>query len=283
MKLTLGTGNFNSKFNLVKNNILSNKIKKKIIDTAIKSKISYFDTAPVYGNAEKIIGLCNSKNKRIITKIPKMNFKNKKKIFNWIISSTQDSLKNLNRKKIYGILAHDLNDFLNNKNEFIKAFIYLKNKNLVSKVGVSLYSSIELFSIIKFWKPDIIQIPYNIFDRRIETKKFINLIKKNKIELHVRSIFFKGLLVNERLNFGRTLNWQHHLDEWFKWCKSKKIEPQTACYLFVEKNNLVKNIVISFDNIMQMKKIVNIKKRKLKEFPKFIIKNKKYLNPSNWS
>ena len=201
MKLTLGTGNFNSKYTLGINQTLTDNLKKKIIKKAIESNINFFDTASVYGNAEKIIGYSNLKDQNIITKIPKINFKGKKAISSWIITKIKNSLSRLNKKKVYAILVHDLKDFLSNKKEFVKAFKILKENKLAEKIGFSLYNCKDLYNIVKFWKPDLIQIPYNIFDRRIEEKKFKNLIKKNKIELHVRSIFFKGLLVNKKLNY----------------------------------------------------------------------------------
>ena len=41
----------------------------------------------------------------------------------------------------------------------------------------------------------MIQVPFNILDRRLATKNYLNKIKKKKIQIHVRSIFLQGILL----------------------------------------------------------------------------------------
>ena len=181
MKLIICTENFNSKYHIRKRKKINLSLKKKILNTAKRNGINFIDTAPDYSNSEKIIGKMNSSNFKIISKIQKIN---KKKKLNQSISLVQNfknTLKNLRTKKIHGLLVHNVQDLLRNKKYYLEAFRSLKDKKLVNYIGVSLYNSEDIFKIFKFWKPDIIQIPYNIIDRRIEKKKFINSIKKNKI------------------------------------------------------------------------------------------------------
>ena len=49
---------------------------------------------------------------------------------------------------------------------------------------------------------DIVQFPMNVFDQRLLDKRIGNLIKKKKIEVHIRSIFLQGLLTlrNKKIN-----------------------------------------------------------------------------------
>ena len=279
MKLTLGTGNFNSSYSIKKS--LNTKLKRKIIAKAVNCKIKFFDTAPVYGNAESLLGSLNLKNCKIITKIPKINFSKNINKSEWIVQNVKKSLKKLNKKKIYGLLIHDFEDFLNYKKDFMFAFENLKKNKLVSKIGISLYNHNDIFSLIKFWSPDIIQIPYNIFDRRIEDKKFIHLIKKNKIQLHARSIFLKGILVNKNIKLNKLKRWKKKINRWFLWCKKNNLQPQKACFLFVANNRFIQNIVMSFDNCSQISEIIKIRKKKI-NFPNYSIKDKALLNPYNW-
>ena len=39
----------------------------------------------------------------------------------------------------------------------------LKRKNLINRFGISIYSPLELKRIIRNIKPDVFQIPFNIF------------------------------------------------------------------------------------------------------------------------
>jgi hypothetical protein len=282
MKLTLGTANFLKNYTLIQKNNLNFLYKKKLISKAKILGIKFIDTSPSYGKAEKIIGKTGIQIFKIITKIPKLPSSKINNISDWILKNLKNSLKNFNQKKIYGLLIHSKFDFMNNKKDYLEAFNIIKRKDLVKKIGISLYEADDLNKIVKYWKPDIVQIPYNIIDRRIQSKKFINVIKKNRIELHVRSVFLKGILVNQK-SYPKFLNkWKKKINYWFEWCKNKKIKPSSAAFLFVKKNKLINNIVVSFDNIEQMIEIKKFKNPKIKKFPHIRIHDRLFLNPYNW-
>ena len=76
---------------------------------------------------------------------------------------------------------------------------YLKKGKLAKKIGVSGYNPNEIKKILKIWKPDVIQLPFNIFDQRLISSKVIDLLYKKKIEIHVRSIFLQGMLVRTKI------------------------------------------------------------------------------------
>ena len=136
---------------------ISNFSKKKsdkdvlaILHNAYSLGIKYFDTAPDY-NSEKIIGKFikkyNLKDEvNIITKIPKL--KRNQNPINQIIKSIENSLVNLNLKKIFCVLMHDQNDIniLKNEKDFIKN---LKKKFNIKNFGFSVYdySVAKKFSI----------------------------------------------------------------------------------------------------------------------------------------
>ena len=64
---------------------------------------------------------------------------------------------------------------------------------------------------------DVIQCPYNILDRRIISSGWYDKLKKKGIEIHVRSIFLQGLLVNpsafKKKHFKR---WEFFFSKWFE-------------------------------------------------------------------
>ena len=73
----------------------------------------------------------------------------------------------------------------------------LKRKKIINKIGISLYDPQEIKKIWKFWKPDLIQVPFNPLDNRILDSGLVDLLKKFKIKIFVRSVFLQGLLINE--------------------------------------------------------------------------------------
>ena len=76
---------------------------------------------------------------------------------------------------------------------------------MVKKIGISIYEFSMFEKINKNFRIDMIQIPLNILDRRINLKKISKIAKKEKIELHVRSIFLQGILLKEKIKFHLTL------------------------------------------------------------------------------
>ena len=52
---------------------------------------------------------------------------------------------------------------------------------------------------------DVVQIPYNILDKRVIYSGWYRKLKKIGIEVHARSIFLQGLLVNKSIYKKNTL------------------------------------------------------------------------------
>ena len=93
-KICLGTAQFGSNYGISNNHrTLSKKESLKILETAKKNGISFFDTAKAYGESEKILGISGLKNSKIITKI-KINSKSKN-IEKEVENLVNDSLKKL--------------------------------------------------------------------------------------------------------------------------------------------------------------------------------------------
>ena len=112
------------------------------------------------------------------------------------------TLKDLKVKKLYGLLVHDTSDILKNNKELLNIILKSKKIGLVSKVGISVYDVNEVNQVLKFWKPDIIQLPINIFDQRFLKKNLLKKLKRKKIEIHARSCFLQGLLLEPKLKRG---------------------------------------------------------------------------------
>ena len=179
MKIALGTANFGQKYGLAGKIIKSDKKVKKIIQFANNSKIKLIDTSSNYGSSETLLGNNNLKNFKIITKLKISNDEKKSNnLENIVFNKVEESLFKLNIKKLYAILLHESDDLKSNKrHKLINVLKKLKKKNLVSKIGISIYNPKELNFIWPFWKPDIVQCPFNILDRRIYESGWLKKLK----------------------------------------------------------------------------------------------------------
>ena len=52
---------------------------------------------------------------------------------------------------------------------------YVKEKLKIKKIGISVYSPNEVRRVMKFFKPDLIQFPINVFDQTFLKKNFYSI------------------------------------------------------------------------------------------------------------
>lgn len=282
MNISIGTAQFMSNYGV--NRVLKKfnfNEKTKLIKSAQNNNILHIDTAFSYGNAHKELGKIGIKKFKVTTKLPILSIKTKNletKITNLIFQATKD----LNIKKIDTLLIHSYKNLVElNKRKYVDYLKKVKSKGLVNNIGISLYKSNEVHKILKFWKPDVVQLPYNVFNRDIE-KKILPLLKRKKIKVQIRSVFLQGLLTRIKRP-KKFLKWKKYFDEWFNWCQKNNLESKTAALLFVKGNKTIDKIIIGFESSNQLKDILKIRKiKKQYSFPKIKCKDRKLLDPSHW-
>ncbi len=286
-KICLGSANFGSNYGY-KNNKLKIKDLKKIIEKAKKENIKFFDTAFSYKNSEKNLGKFASKSFEIITKIPKVP-SSKTNIKKWIKITINKSFKNLKKAKIYGILIHDIKVLENKKKAkiILEYLEELKNKNKIKKIGISVYSLKELKKCFKVYNFQIVQFPFNIFDNRIIKSKLILKLKKKNVELHARSIFLQGLLLEDSKFFEKKFKTHKKKIIIFeKWIKKNNLNKLQACIKFAFNTKIIDKFVIGFSKYDQFIEIIKILKKRtvINSLPKELTNiNSKLLNPKLWN
>ena len=285
-KLIIGCAQFGSKYGITNTSKPNLKEQRKILNLAKKNKISFIDTSPAYGNSEENLGKIGVNNFNIISKINKLSkaqLKNKH-LQKDILDNIKTSLKKLKIKKFYGLLLHNSLD-LNCKRGFdiYSAMIEAKKQKLTKKIGVSIYDISLIEKILLKYNIDIIQVPFNIMDRRLLNKKILKHIKKKKIEIHIRSIFLQGLLLMKNVNIDNYFRkWKKLFLSWEKYLKVKKIDAKSVCINYALSIKEFDNVVIGVNNFDQLKEILNTKKININP-PKKIMSNSKLLiNPYLW-
>ena len=283
-KIILGSANFDQKYGITKNLIKKKQI-EKLLSIAFKNKIKRIDTSPDYSKSEKIIGLLNNNRFKIISKIPKKPKKiSKQNISKWVMENVMNSLSILKIKKLECLLLQDANSLLGkNGKEIYRSIKNIKSRNLTTKIGISIYDFKTLGKILKNFKFDLIQIPFNIFDQRLITEGWLRSLKKKKIEVHARSIFLQGTLLLKKNELPKYLKkFGKHWSIWENWIKKNKLNPLQACLLFVLNQKEIDGIVLGCDNINQFNQILKVKKNNFL-MPKFNITNSQLLDLRKWS
>lgn len=195
-KLALGTVQFGLNYGI--SNATGQTDREEIMNilaAASQMGVNMLDTASVYGESEKLIGEIDSHSFKIVSKFPAVANSLD------LITCLKDSLSKLKVNSLYGYLAHDADTLLRNPTIWLD-LQELKNEEIVSKIGYSLYQPQQLADLLNAGcKPDIVQIPYSFADRRFE--KQFNELKDIGCEIHVRSVFLQGLFFLIPADLGR--------------------------------------------------------------------------------
>lgn len=282
-KIALGSVQFGVKYGINnKTGVLSDKEVYKILNTAKNAGIDLIDTAHGYGDAEKKIGNFPENEFRIISKLPFINDNYDSK---WVERNIDDSLRELKADKLYGVLLHRSSDLLLDFGKRLYAdLLMLKDKGKIDKIGISVYETSELESLIPYYKFDVVQAPLNIFDRRLINSGWLKKLKQLDVEVHVRSIFLQGLLLMKPENRPKKFKrWDLLFKQYDEWLLINNLNPIEACIIFALSINEIDKVIVGVDNLTQLEEILSIELRKKVAFPKNLSSNDTdLLNPLSW-
>ena len=281
-KIVIGTANFGMKYGLDNKDINPREI-KKILGYCKKKGIKTLDTAPGYGNALENLRKNEIVNWDIISKIPSIP-KNTKDISSYIYNIFFSTLKKINVSKIHTILIHDEKDILNvtRGKKIVKILNNLKKEKLVKRVGCSIYDSFKVSRVIKNYNFDVLQCPYNIFDKRLVDSGLFRLLKLRNINIHLRSIFLQGLLLRNKNNIPIQFKNNYKITNYYKWIKKNNFSNIKICLSELDKIDYEK-IIIGVNNINQLKEIINFKKCLNQSTDILKTRNLKLIDPRTWN
>ena len=282
-KIVLGTAQFGLNYGI------SNKYGKlkfrevfKILSYCYDKKINFLDTATAYGSSENEIGKFFKLTKKKFKVITKYSFQNNKSI-NEQLSKTFNSLGYYP----YAILAHTKKDYLNKK--FQKEIKMLKKKKIIKLCGVSLYSIPELKAILKSKnKPDIIQIPVNLLDKRFLEKKLVKNLKRQSIKIFARSVFLQGLFFkNKKFVLKKFKNIKNKYEKLVSISTKENMNLGELSLNWILNLKQIDKIVIAVDNLDHLKNNLDICKKKISkisinQIEKINIDNNIIIRPDLW-
>ena len=283
MKIIIGSANFSHKYGINKSKISSISELKKIINYCKNNKINNIDDAISYGNVDGVFKEINTKDLKFITKIklPK-NYKLIKDLRLYFLKIIKNSLKVLGQKKYSCLLAHEVSKNKKKNILLLDILNFIKKKNLTSKIGISAYNPKEVYSVLNLSKLDVVQIPFNVLDRRLISSKLIDVLSRKKIEIQVRSIFLQGVLLTKKTPL-KLKKYHNILEDWHKWCFKKKLNKLRACLHFVKQFDKISSIIIGIHDIKQLKEIIKFLKEKTIDISyKNITKNNNIIDPRMW-
>lgn len=279
-KLVLGTVQFGLNYGI---NNQSGQVQQHevgdILQLAKKYGINTLDTSSAYGTSESALGKALSEKSihfQIVSKYPQSG----ESVATVFASSTEKLCQN----KLYGYLVHHFEFYLSHP-QLWEEMNQLKVEGKVEKIGFSLYNTDQLqYLLDKDIKFDILQFPYNLFDRQFDV--YLPLLKQCGVEIHTRSVFLQGLFFKDL----DSLSWQleplkPYLLQIRTYCAAHSITIEQCALSFVLQNPFIDGVLIGVDSATQLQNNMNVAIHtiEVEELAKQItVKETSLLNPSNW-
>jgi len=276
-KIALGTAQFGLNYGITNHGgqVAMNEV-KKILDCAKANGINTLDTASGYGDSEQILGKVGVSGCQIITKTEPLALG-----VNGVVKSFRRSLDDLRVDSVDALLIR-AKDAQEKKIESLYGKLNkLKEDGLINKIGFSAYSSDQVNSLLNDFDFDLIQVPFNVFDTRLIKGGQLSALKNKGVEIHVRSVFLQGLLLdfNELPKYFNT--WNHRFNEYQVMVKESGVSLLEYALNFALNVPEIDKVLVGINSEQQLKEIVQAVKgpSSLGAYP---IDDVNLLNPSLW-
>jgi aryl-alcohol dehydrogenase-like predicted oxidoreductase len=286
VSLALGTVQFGLPYGVAnKSGQVSHAEAKLMVRLAFENGIDTIDTAIAYGESEKCLGEVGVENFKLVTKLPAMP-NGCLDINNWIYEQVSSSLVRLGVGQIYALLLHKSEDLLGpNGRKLYGALDSLKEKGLVKKIGLSIYSPNELEALKNDFSFDLVQAPFNLIDQRLLHSGWMQKLKDNRVEIHTRSVFLQGLLLMKEIDIPPKFSpWKHLWKKWHDWLAENNVSALQSSLAFALSFPEIERVVVGADNHHQLMEIIKATNNLLNaDLPNLVSADENLINPANWS
>ena len=265
MKLCLGTVQFGINYGIQGNGQPQHEAVYEMLSFAIDHGITEFDTASAYGEAEDVLGgyiklKPEMKGKiNIVSKLKPDAFLNTSKT-EWkriAEDNARDSLSRLDIEAFSAYLFHNASFIFDE--EAVDALSVVKELNLARRIGVSIYTPEEAMKALSYPQIDAIQIPYNLFDRRLDKCDFFSEAKKKGITVYARSSLLQGLAVMDYDNLPKRVAFaKDYLLKYDAICREFSIPKLNVAIGYVAQKEGIDYIVFGVDNQRQLDEYVSL-------------------------
>ena len=262
-KLCLGTVQFGLEYGI--NNHTGKPGRDEVfamLDYALEQGIEYIDTAVAYGNAEELLGEYFNSRKvpsdlKVISKLmPNLIASDRIDAEPLVIHEIQNSLKRLHLNCLEGYLLHTPANFYNPS--VMRGLKQAKELGLIKNLGVSIYETQHALDVVASGLVDFVQVPYNIFDQRLEKTDFYSLAQANGVKVFGRAPFLQGLLFMQPEEVPAHLERaKNYLQQFAQIIASHDLQRVEASLLFSAQNPGIDRVVFGVDNMAQLKEDIS--------------------------
>lgn len=258
MRLALGTVQFGLPYGVANTRGQVTPEEAAAIITAARSAgCDTLDTAIAYGNSETVLGSIGVGGWRVITKLPAVP-DDETDVEGWMRRAVEGSLSRLKLTSIYGVLLHRPAQLMTRRAAAIaEGLRRIRDSGLARKVGLSAVAAPDLDGVDSRCPLDVVQVPFNLFDRRLLDAGRLDRLVTAGTEVHVRSVFLQGLLLMEQ---GRRPpafeRWSGLWSLLEQWLLANRVTALQACIRDALSQPAIARVVVGVDSAAHWAEIV---------------------------
>lgn len=257
---------------------------KAMLQFATANGIDTLDTGIAYGDSESCLGEVGAQEFKLVTKLPALP-DNCADIGAWVQQQVAASLSRLRVNTVYGLLLHRSEQLLGpNGAALYKALQALKGNGQAKKVGVSIYLPAELAALLPQYRLDLVQAPFNLVDRSLNSTGWLQRLKDDSVEVHTRSAFLQGLLLMTQDDMPSKFGpWSGLWHKWHRWLERSELSAIQACLAFPLSFPEIDRVVVGADSLSQLAQIVSASNSQaISDLPKLQCEDEYLINPAHW-
>ena len=250
---------------------------KKVLKLAKEHNIDTLDTAASYGNSEEVLGKIGVNDFKIVTKTISLQLG-----VDNVLQSFYQSLTDLNTTNVDGLLIHNIEDAKDKQFDILyKELDKLKKDKLINKIGFSTYTPDQVDFLLDNFDFDLIQVPFNVFDTRLIEGNQLNLLNKKDVEIHARSVFLQGILLNFKYLDSSFSKWTTQFDDYQKMVKNSGLSLLEYALNFALNTQEIDKVLVGVNNEKQLREVFKSVKEQ-EALSSYSICDVNLLNPSLW-
>lgn len=214
------------------------------------------DTAVAYGDAEQVLGDVGVSGWRIVTKLPAVP-NEESDVAGWVYRTVRSSLSRLRVPALHAVLLHRPQQLLDARGAAIaEGLSRVRDDGLTTRIGVSVTTAPEISEYADRLPLSLVQVPFNLFDRRLLQENRLAGLAADGIEVHVRSIFLQGLLLMPDARRPPAFDrWADYLRQFDAWLQAHEVTAVEACVREALSHAAIERVVVGVDSLAQWREV----------------------------
>jgi len=257
-RLALGTAQLGTPYGIAnRHGQPSDAEGRAMLDLAVRAGIRCFDTAAGYGEAEVRIGRYlreHSLQQRVsvITKLTVGDIGDEISL----LAAVSQCAQRLGVAPA-GVLVHDPDLLAHWRGPLANALTAARAEGMAKAIGVSVYHPKQFAAALDIPEIDIIQAPFNVFDRRLEQAGLLERAQERGTRVMLRSVFLQGLLLLDPDRCPPGLAFAlPRLRRWHELCTRHHVDPVVAALRLVIQRSGLATIVVGCETHAQLRQLL---------------------------